>query len=86
MGGRCTAFTASIGVDDEVSERGSVVFQVWADGSKLYESGIMTGLTPTQNINVNTSGRNELRLVVTNAGDNVHSDHADWADAKLSCQ
>jgi hypothetical protein len=86
MGGRCTAFTASIGVDDEVAERGSVVFQVWADGAKLYESGIMTGLTATQNINVNTSGRNELRLVVTNAGDNVHSDHADWADAKLSCQ
>jgi hypothetical protein len=27
----------------------------------------------------------ELRLLVTDAGDGVGTDHADWADAKLSC-
>ncbi|MFC0616987.1 malectin domain-containing carbohydrate-binding protein, partial [Deinococcus budaensis] len=31
------------------------------------------------------SGVNELRLVVTDAGDGLNYDHADWAGAKLSC-
>jgi acid phosphatase type 7 len=31
------------------------------------------------------SGRNELRLVVTNGGDNMDYDHADWAAARVTC-
>uniref|UniRef100_UPI000475EF2C malectin domain-containing carbohydrate-binding protein n=1 Tax=Deinococcus apachensis TaxID=309886 RepID=UPI000475EF2C len=31
------------------------------------------------------SGVNELKLVVNDGGDGVNYDHADWADAKLSC-
>jgi parallel beta-helix repeat protein len=86
MGARCTAFTATVGIDDEVRGLGSIVFQVWSDGSKLYDSGIVTGSMAAKGVNVNVSGRNELRLVVTNAGDHIHSDHADWANARLSCQ
>ena len=44
----CTTFTAKVGVDDEVGANGSVVFQVWGDGTKLYDSGAMTGASPTQ--------------------------------------
>jgi hypothetical protein len=28
-----------VGVDDEVGVNGSVVFQVWADGAKIFDSG-----------------------------------------------
>ncbi len=85
LAGTCTAFTASVGVDDEVGSKGSVVFQVLGDGVKLYDSGTMTGATATKSVNVNVSGRNELALVVTDAGDNTDYDHGDWANAKVTC-
>jgi hypothetical protein len=37
----CTAFTAVIGVDNEVAAAGSVVFQVLVDGIPRYDSGVM---------------------------------------------
>lgn len=81
----CSAFTAKVGIDDEVGSFGSVVFQVWGDSVKLFDSGIMTGTSQTQTATVNLAGRSELRLVVTNGGDNPDYDHADWADAQLTC-
>ncbi|MGH7178268.1 MAG: NPCBM/NEW2 domain-containing protein, partial [Tepidisphaeraceae bacterium] len=83
LGGNYDTFTASIGVDDEVGTQGSVVFQVWADGTKLYDSGTMTGSTATKNISVTVTGKNDLRLIVTDAGSN-YADHADWANARLN--
>ncbi len=81
----CTSFSAKVGVDDEVGTKGTVVFQVWADGTKLYDSGTLTGSSPTATVSVDVTGRTALQLIVTNAdGDNSY-DHADWADAKLTC-
>ena len=48
----CSRFKASIGLDDEVGSNGSVVFQVYADASVVYDSGLMTGVTTTQTIDV----------------------------------
>lgn len=83
--GDCVAFRADIGVDDEVSFFGSVTFQVLADGVSIFDSGRMAGLTPTRSINLNIAGKRQLALVVTNGGDNVWFDHADWANARISC-
>ncbi len=85
LGGNCTAFTASVGVDDEVGSRGSVIFQVYTDGTLAYQSPLLTGASPTQAVQVDVSGKQELRLVVTDGGDNIDYDHADWADAKVTC-
>jgi glucose/arabinose dehydrogenase len=85
LGGQCSRFTAKVGVDDEVGASGSVTFEVWADGTKLYDSGIMRGDTATKDVAIDISGRSELRLLVTNGGDNSNADHADWADAQMSC-
>ncbi|MFC4453751.1 NPCBM/NEW2 domain-containing protein [Deinococcus sonorensis] len=82
-GGKCATFTSDIGLDDEVGSQGSVVFQVYADGAKLYDSGTMTGSSATKSVNVNISGKQELKLVVTDAGDGNNYDHADWANAVL---
>ena len=82
----CTAFTASVGVDDEVaSTRGSVVFQVCADGDVAYDSGTMTGATATKAVSVNTTGKTALRLVVAVGPGGIDYGHGDWADAKLTC-
>ena len=81
----CTTFAAKVGLDDEVANNGSVVFQVFADGTKVYDSGVLTGASPTATVSASVTGKTALQLVVTNGGDNVDYDHADWADAKLTC-
>jgi len=81
----CTTFAAKVGVDDEVAANGSVVFQVFADGVKVYDSGVLTGASATATVNATVTGKTALQLVVTNGGDNLDFDHADWADAKLTC-
>lgn len=77
-------FLADVGVDDEVGSTGSIVFQVWADGTKLFDSGAMTGTSATKSVNVSVSGKNELRLIVTDSGNGNSSDHGDWANARLA--
>jgi len=85
LGGACATFSADVGVDDEVGTGGRVVFRVWADGVKLYDSGAMTGATAPKQVSVSVATKNELRLVVTNGGDGDGGDHADWANARVVC-
>ncbi len=83
LNGQYQTFLTDLGLDDEVGSNGSVVFQVWLDGVKVYDSGIMRGTTATKQATLNVAGKRELRLVVTNGGDNLNYDHADWANARL---
>jgi len=41
--GQAERFTAAVGVDDEVGQRGSVVFKLRGDGKLLWESGLLRG-------------------------------------------
>lgn len=85
---RCSAFSAVVGVDDETNGAGSVVFEVWADGEKLYPSGpsqTLTGKDAPQTLEVDLTGKHRLTLLTTSAGDGPGNDHADWAEAKLTC-
>jgi beta-galactosidase GanA len=84
LGKRCTRFTAEVGVDDEVSG-GSVVFQVLADGKLLYDSQKLTGADGAKAVDVDVTGAYFLSLVVGDAGDGNGQDHADWADARVTC-
>ena len=45
----------------------------------------MTGSTATKQINLDLTGKSQLELVVTNGGDNLDYDHADWAGARITC-
>jgi alpha-galactosidase len=85
LGARCSRFTAAVGIDDETNGSGTVVFQVWADGAKLYDSGAVKGGQAARNVQVDLTGRRELKLMVEPADDNVYPDHADWANARLTC-
>ncbi|MFC4776267.1 NPCBM/NEW2 domain-containing protein [Paenibacillus sp. GCM10023252] len=79
-----TRFVSDVGIDDEQNPwGGTVVFQVWADGTKLYDSGVMNNTTPTKTIDVNITGKTQLQLIATDAGDGNSSDHADWAGARV---
>jgi alpha-galactosidase len=86
LGRACTRFTADVGIDDESAGRGTAQFDVWADGSKLFESGVLTGSTPPRRVDVDLTGKRDLRLFVGVGGDNYEFDHADWAGARLTCR
>jgi hypothetical protein len=85
LNGACTSFMAVVGVDDEKGAEGSVIFQVWTDGVKQFDSGVMTGAMPGANVNVSVLGVKEIALIVTDAGDGNWSDHGDWANARVRC-
>jgi hypothetical protein len=83
---RCTRFTATVGVDDEVpAGAGDVDFQVWADGVSLYDSGHMTGGSPAQAVDVDLTARQTVGLIVTTGGNGNGDSHADWANAHFEC-
>ncbi|MER5360254.1 NPCBM/NEW2 domain-containing protein [Streptomyces sp. NPDC002785] len=84
-GEACSAVTAQVGVDDESIIRGTVAFEVWADGTKVASTGVLTHAMPAQPLSADVSGAQVVRLVVTDGGDGVDSDHADWADLRITC-
>ena len=84
LGGKCTTVTAEVGVDDEKAA-GWVVFQIWRDGTKVADSGTRTGAQGPLHLTGNVTGGTTLKLIVTDAGDGNNSDHADWAEAKVTC-
>jgi len=84
LGKRCHELSAEIGIDDAAQGAGSAVFQVWADGEKLFDSGILYGSTEPQSLSVDVRGRSEVRLWVGQV-DDTDQDHADWADARVRC-
>ena len=78
-----STFLSDIGLDDEETLYGSVVFQVFADGAKIYDSGVMGPTTPTKSLNLSVAGVKQLTLTVTDSGDGIDYDHADWAGARV---
>ena len=77
-------FSSYVGVDRQMyGSVGSITFEVWVDGEKKFDSGLMTSKDVQKYVEVDINGAKELKLVVTDGGDNNHSDHATWADAKL---
>lgn len=81
----CHTFSSFVGIDDESGNQGSVRFRVVVDGKEAHTSGVIRGQNPAQFIQVNTRNAKTLKLIVDNGGDNYNNDHADWADAKLTC-
>ena len=80
LAGRYARFTCLLGA----AERGgSTVFQVFGDDRKLFDSGTLHGLGEVHRVDVPVSGVQQLRLVVTDAGDGYIHDMANWANLRL---
>ena len=71
-------------MDDEVEKRGSVVFEVIADGKTMWESGVLRGGDPAKQVEVDLTAVKTLLLHVTDAADGMNYDHADWAEVQLT--
>ena len=83
LGAQYSMFKSDIGVDDETCGSGSVIFKVITDGNLAYQSQILSQSDPAVTISVDLTGVQELILEVTDGGNNIWCDHADWADARL---
>jgi hypothetical protein len=79
-------------IDDAArkDERPSVVFEVYGDVLEMGEKPVLLAQSPvlsaeelgSLNFNVELNARfKEVRLVVTDAGNGIASDHADWVNA-----
>lgn len=76
-------FAATIGIDDSVGQRGSVVFRILGDGVERFASGDVAGWDEAESIIVDVRGVSALTLLVEYGEGLDLSDHADWADARL---
>jgi hypothetical protein len=85
LGGRCSSFSTDVGLDDSAGGKGSVVFSVLADGTKVAGTGVMHGNDPVQHLSADLTGVRTLELQVGDAGDGVGHDNGDWGGAQILC-
>ena len=85
LGGGCSTLTATVGVDDEKNGKGTVEFEVNADGTQVADSGVLKNSDGPKPLRADVTGAKTVQLIVTDGGDGNDSDHADWADAQVTC-
>jgi alpha-galactosidase len=85
VGGDCTRFTSDLGIDDSVQGKGSVIYQIFADGQKVYDSGVVTNTTPTVHADVDISGAQILQLHVAEGNGTNQFGNADFGSPQLTC-
>ncbi len=82
LNGEYARFEAAVGMQGDCPG-GSAVFQVFVDDEKRFDSGVLRTGDAAKPVSVALAGAQELRLVVTDAGDGINCDCADWAEARL---
>ena len=78
--------TALIGVDHNENTAGgggSVVFSIRVDNQEIFKSELMHGGEPGVPISVDLGGAKTFSLLVSDGGDGISCDQADWAEAVL---
>ncbi|MEL6254133.1 MAG: NPCBM/NEW2 domain-containing protein [Bacteroidota bacterium] len=83
LGGAYNTLLSDIGVDDGTCNAGSVGFEVYTDGTLAYSSPTMTQADDAISISIDVTGVNQLRLVVSDGGNGITCDHADWGNIRL---
>ena len=85
LGGQFKTFEAEVGVQWQGGKNiGSVIFQIYADDKKVFDSGVIRENDPPRPVTASVQGAKELRLVANDAGNKIEHDYADWADARLT--
>ncbi len=76
-------FSAKVGIDDEVGEKGHAEFLVYAGEELLWRSGFMVGGEKAKACDVAFNNTHSLRLVVDTGPEGYAYDHTDWLEAKV---
>jgi Gpi18-like mannosyltransferase len=83
IGGKFRTLKTDMGVDTNGGPQGSVTFEIWGDGKKLFDSGLIKRFELPRHADVDITGVNTLELVVTDGGNGNVDDHADWLNTTL---
>jgi len=78
-----TTFAVDYGVDTEADSQASVQFEIYGDDVLMFRSDIMKRFDTPKHTQVNVTGIAKLKLVVTDAGNGIQDDHADWLNPVL---
>lgn len=84
-----TRFRAVIGIEDSIPKgpHGSCMFIVEVQRKRkwerIFESAVLKAGGEPQEIRVDITGADQLRLITTDGGDDINSDHALWANARV---
>ncbi|MBA4149118.1 MAG: NPCBM/NEW2 domain-containing protein [Verrucomicrobia bacterium] len=84
LDGDYVEFEAEVGVQSHSSGAGSIVFQVFVDGRKAFDSGTIKQADGVKSVRVSVAGAREMRLEAGDAGDGNTRDMANWANARLT--
>lgn len=71
------------GVDDESGEQASVEFFILGDEEVLWKSGKMRKGNRAKEFDLDIMGVRKLALYVSDGGDGIHYDHADWVNVRI---
>jgi alpha-galactosidase len=77
------SFVSTVGVDANAGG-GSVVFSVIVGDKEAFRSAVMKGSETGVPVSVALDGAREFTITAGDAGDGITSDHADWANAKVT--
>ncbi|MDO8451656.1 MAG: NPCBM/NEW2 domain-containing protein [bacterium] len=83
LGGHFKTFETDYGIDTQAGDKASAVFQIYLDGNRLFESGVIRKFDLPRHATVDVSRGKLLELVTTDAGDGINDDHTDWLNPKL---
>ncbi|MDD2599192.1 MAG: NPCBM/NEW2 domain-containing protein [Kiritimatiellae bacterium] len=84
--GQALGFEAMVGIDDETGGRGngSVVFRVYADQRVVAETKQARATQRAKSIKADLTGAKLVILHVSDGGDGISYDHANWCDARFT--
>ncbi len=77
-------FTAAVGLDDDYSKQGAVIFEVLVDGKTKARTPVMRLGDPARKISVNLRGAKELTLLVLPGVNSIDYDRADWLNPVIT--
>ncbi len=81
LDGKFKTFHGFAGSD--AATQGTITLEIWVDGAKRWETGVMKGGEEPAEFHVPVGNAKTLTLIVTDAGNGIGADHADFADAWL---
>jgi alpha-galactosidase len=84
LDGKAVEFSAGVGVDDESGRDASIEFFVMGDKKILWQSEVLHKGDSVSRMKVNLKNIKKLALYVSDGGDNINYDHADWIEPVIT--
>ena len=84
LDGAAVKFVGLAGPDEEVlPNKATIEFVIAVDGKTVWKSGVMKSGDVAKAFDVPLKGAKTMTLSVTDGGDDINYDHADWLDCRI---